>query len=77
MPSPADHAANRARSLEIAELRRRGLLFRTIGARLGVSAQLAWQQMAKGCPHFWGHHTICSKSYGKEQQPENAAPSTS
>jgi hypothetical protein len=54
MPSPADHAANRARSLEIAELRRRGLLFRTIGARLGVSAQLAWQQMAKGCPHFWG-----------------------
>ena len=53
MPAP-DHAANRRRALEIAELRRRGLLFRTIGARLGVSEQLAWQQMAKGCPHFWG-----------------------
>jgi hypothetical protein len=49
-----DHAANRARSLEIAELRRRGLLFKTIGGRLGVSEQLAWLRLGKGCPHFWG-----------------------
>lgn len=55
MPAPTrDHARTRGRALEIAALRREGLLFKQIGGRLGISEALAWQHMAKGCPHFWG-----------------------
>jgi hypothetical protein len=57
-----DHSLNRSRALQIADMRRRGLLFKTIGARLGVSEALAWQQMTRGCPHFWGDIPITKQA---------------
>jgi hypothetical protein len=65
MPAPTrDHARTRSRALEIAALRREGLLFKTIGGRLGISEALAWRQMTWGCPHFWGDLPLTGRPRG-------------
>jgi hypothetical protein len=53
MARPVDHARNRAWALEVAALRRQGLLFKQIAWKLGVSQPVVFQRLKRGCPVIW------------------------
>jgi transposase len=53
MARPVNHVRNRAWALEIAALRRQGLLLKQIAYRLGVSQSVVSQRLKRGCPMIW------------------------